>query len=441
MNDVQVLQINLYEDPIGTLTLVQGDRSIFAFNESYLADEDRATLSLSFKDEFGDIITQMRPTQTRLSPFFSNLLPEGHMREYLAKRAGVKNMREFHLLWALGADLPGAMVVTSMNDARWDVDEVGVGHEDPGAVRAEKIMRFSLAGVQIKFSAIAEASGGLTIPVDGLGGSWIVKLPSSRFQGVPINEHAMMRLAACVGIEVPEHRLVDPGDIIGLPSEIEGLHETAFAIKRFDRTSEGGRIHVEDFAQVFGVYPREKYEKATYRSLAKVLWIETGAAGVAEFIRRLVFNTLIGNADMHLKNWSLIYLDRRKPSLSPAYDFVSTIAFLEDEYAALKYAQQRRMKAFGFDELRLLAAKAGAPETLVVETAKETIHRFHDVWLSEKDSLGLTDHMRRVIDVHYQGTALWAEVLRPSRTSSSRRANSANDLLHPRQDPQGTEAR
>jgi len=122
MTNVQVLQVNLYDKPIGTLSLLDGDRSIFAFNESYLADRSRPTLSLSFKDSFGDLITETRPTQTSISPFFSNLLPEGHMRDYLAGRAGVKKMREFHLLMALGRDLPGAVTVGPLHDLTWAVD-------------------------------------------------------------------------------------------------------------------------------------------------------------------------------------------------------------------------------------------------------------------------------------------------------------------------------
>ena len=56
-----------------------------------------------------------------------------------------------------------------------------------------------------------------------------------------------------------------------------------------------------------------------------------------EFLRRFVFNALIGNADMHLKNWSLIYPDRRAAMLAPAYDFVSTIAYLPDDRLALTF--------------------------------------------------------------------------------------------------------
>jgi serine/threonine-protein kinase HipA len=82
---------------------------------------------------------------------------------------------------------------------------------------------------------------------------------------------------------------------------------------------------------VFGVYPERKYKRASYRNIAEVLWAETGETGIMEFLRRLVFNTLIGNADMHLKNGSLIYPDRRRAALAPAYDFVSTIASLPDD--------------------------------------------------------------------------------------------------------------
>lgn len=402
MADVQTLIINLYNEQIGTLTSIGGDRSIFAFTDAYIADRNRPTLSLSFKDEFGELLPpQARPTKTSLTPFFSNLLPEGHMRDYLAERAGVKKMREFHLLATLGLDLPGAMTVTSALHSAAQPDEAM--HDGPETTRQrENAMRFSLAGVQMKFSAIAESSGGLTIPVDGAGGSWIVKLPSMRFDRVPENEFSMMTLARMMGMEIPEHTLIDPKDISGLPEDIEKLNKPAFAIRRFDRGPDNERIHIEDFAQVFNVYPANKYERATYRSIAKVLWIETGAAGIAEYVRRLVFNTLIGNADMHLKNWSLIYRDRRIPELSPGYDFVSTIPYIADEYAALKYARQKKMLSLTFDELSYLAAKSGAPETLVVQTAKNTVARFIDVWNSEAKHLPMHSNVREKIESHYK---------------------------------------
>ena len=77
MPDVSVLQIRLYGKQIGALTRVQGDRNLFAFNQAYVDDAARPTLSLSFKDALGGLITELRPTQTRVPPFFANLLPEG----------------------------------------------------------------------------------------------------------------------------------------------------------------------------------------------------------------------------------------------------------------------------------------------------------------------------------------------------------------------------
>ena len=87
------------------------------------------------------------------------------------------------------------------------------------------------------------------------------------------------------------------------------------------------------------------------RAQACELCIEGNELDIAEFIRRLVFNTLIGNADMHLKNWSVIYKDKRTASIAPAYDFVSTIAYIPDDSAALKVSRSKKFSDFTFDEL------------------------------------------------------------------------------------------
>ena len=399
MPEVNVLEILLHDEPIGTLTRIQGDRSIFAFNESYIENTGRSTLSLSFKDSIGQLITEFRPVQTSIMPFFSNMLPEGHMREYLAERAGVKPQREFFLLWVLGQDLPGAVTVRPADSESWPPDD---DHdEDQNNKSHEQALRFSLAGVQLKFSAVMDATGGLTIPARGVGGSWIVKLPSTSFEAVPENEHAMMTLADMIGIDIPENHLLPLDEITGLPADIENLKgSSVLAVKRFDRVDDGSRVHIEDFAQVFNVYPKDKYEKASYRNIANVLSMETTDDDIAEFIRRLVFNTLIGNADMHLKNWSLIYRDRQTAVLAPAYDFVSTISYLKDEKAGLKYARTKRMDEFTGDELAYMAGKAHIPEKLALDAAKETVSRFHETWSNEKRNLALPKNTIHTIDAH-----------------------------------------
>src|ERR1039458_9423203 len=326
---LNTLAVRLHGHQIGVINRLAGDRHLFAFEQDYIDDPGRPTLSLSFKGETGGLATATRPTGRRLPPFFSNLLPEGHLRDYLAKRAGVNSEREFFLLAILGADLPGALVVAPRDsedgDAHHDAD---AHHDDRGR---DAPLRFSLAGVQLKFSAVMEASGGLTIPADGMGGSWIVKLPSHRFPAVPENEFAMLELARRVGIAVPENRLVPVADIKGLPEEARAPRGEAIAVRRFDRLPDGESVHMEDFAQVFGRFPDNKYKFHSYANIASVLWAEAGDDAVWEFVRRLVFSVLIGNADMHLKNWSLLYPDRRTPQLSPGYDFVATLPYLPND--------------------------------------------------------------------------------------------------------------
>jgi serine/threonine-protein kinase HipA len=104
----------LHGRQIGVITRLAGDRQIFAFEQDYIDDPQRPTLSLSFKGRTGGLVTTLRPVTRRVPPFFSNLLPEGNLREYLAKLAEVNPEREFFLLAVLGADLPGALVVTPL---------------------------------------------------------------------------------------------------------------------------------------------------------------------------------------------------------------------------------------------------------------------------------------------------------------------------------------
>jgi serine/threonine-protein kinase HipA len=404
MPDVSVLDVRLHDRSVGNLTLLQGDRTIFSFNDDYVADPERPTLSLSFRDNLGGLLTKFKPTARVAPPFFSNLLPEGPLRRYLADRASVNEQREFFLLWALGKDLPGAL---SIHPAEGEAMPPEASKEPAASGRANAL-RFSLAGVQLKFSAYKNAgkAHGLTIPVEGVGGSWIVKLPSQQFTGVSENEFSMMHVAALMGMDIPEIQLLDTTEISNIPEGIGELRGQALAVKRFDRSAQGS-VHIEDFAQVFGVFPDDKYRKASYRNIAQVLATAAGDADIAEFIRRLVFSTLIGNADMHLKNWSLIYPDRRTPMLSPAYDLLSTIPYIKDDNAALNYSRTKVMAELSRDEFAHLAAKAYLPEKMVLDTAAETVARFKEVWATEKKNLPLAAAVMNAVDEHAKRVAIY----------------------------------
>jgi serine/threonine-protein kinase HipA len=399
---VSVLEVYLHGRNIGTLTRTAGDTSLFAFNNQYIQDAARPTLGLAFKTRDGALRTQLQPYRMQLMPFFSNLLPEGHLRKYLAERGGVHPDREFFLLWLLGEDLPGALrIVPADGDALPPAYAREATAESDGERENDQndVLRFSLAGVQLKFSAITHATGGLTIPAKGIGGSWIVKLPSERYSGVPRNEYSMMTLASKLGMNVPRIKLVDIREIKNLPSGLGTLREhDAVAIERFDHVPGGTPIHMEDFAQVFDLYPAKKYKRATSMNIAQVLGIETSQDDVREFVRRLVFNALIGNSDMHVKNWSLIYPDQLRPRLSPAYDFVATTAYIPDETSGLKFSRTRRYDELTFDELAHLADRASLPEQLVLEAAKETVSLFHEIWPQERNNLPLSPEVIAAVE-------------------------------------------
>ena len=396
-NNVSTLNVKLYGEVIGTITNVGHDKTLFAFTEDYIADTERPVLSLGFKDSLGELVTEHKQTQTKLLPLFSNLLPEGAMRQYLADRVGVNPEREFFLLWVLGQDLSGAITV---EDADGEPLPPAIKEAVEAKPNDEQALHFSLAGVQLKFSAVQNAQGGLTIPVNGAGGHWIVKLPDSKFDQVPENEFSMMELARKVGIDVPVTKLIAIDEIDNLPKGIGSFGERAFVIERFDRREGGQSVHIEDFAQIFGVYPHDKYKKASIRNIAEVIGIEGQESDIEELVRRLVFNTLIGNADMHLKNWSLIYKDKFNASIAPAYDFVSTIPYMPDDAAALNVSRSKKFADFNLDELSHMAAKARLPEKLVLDTARDTVQRFHDVWNAEKNNLFLNNKIISTIDTH-----------------------------------------
>lgn len=391
------LDVLLYGTKIGSITLLPGDRSIFIFDDAYVNDRQRPILSLSFLSQSQEIITSTRPTQTKLSPFFSNLLPEGHLRTYLAAQAKTNPEREFYLLQALGEDLAGAVTIKTTQEK---VPLQTLKTKASKQKAEDAVLHFSLAGVQMKFSALMATQGGLTVPAQGVGGQWITKLPSPRFPQVPENEYLMLQLAKEIGIDIPPTQLVNMQDITNLPDIGVWSEKKALAIKRFDRHEDGSRIHIEDFAQVYNIYPQKKYDKVSYNNIAKMLFSTTGEKGVKEFIKRFTFNTLIGNGDMHLKNWSFIYPDRRTPQLAPGYDFVSTIPYISHPDWALSFANTKSMLAYDLPLLKKFIEKTDLPPHLIIDPALETAAATLKHWQTLKKQSTLSSEIITLIDRH-----------------------------------------
>ncbi|MBM3793735.1 MAG: HipA domain-containing protein [Acidobacteria bacterium] len=213
----------------------------------------------------------------------------------------------------------------------------------------------------------------------------------------------MLELARAAGIDVPRTRLIPITAVGNLPAEAARMGGQALAVERFDRAQAGReRIHMEDFAQVFGLYPEAKYKSVSYANIARVLWAEAGPDATYEFIRRIAFSVLIGKADMHLKSWSILYRDRRKATLSPAYDFVATLPDLPEDRLALTFGNARSLTEISADQIRAFVDRAGLLAPPVQRVIAETVDRVTEAWaqLAAKDLLpaALREPIARQID-------------------------------------------
>lgn len=363
----------LYGEPIGVLHH-RGDVARFAFSEDYWDRPDRSVLGLWFEDHPG-----VSPQAAlRLPPWFSNLLPEGKLRGWIARDRRVAVDRELELVLQVGHDLPGAVEVVADAGDR-PVEDWSVDDAYSAAVEEDRPWKFSLAGVGLKFSLL-RAQDRLTIPASFERGDWIVKMPDSEHARVPENEFAMMQLARDIGIETPTTKLVHRDEMPELPGAVwpQG-EELAYAVERFDRANGGtSRVHIEDFAQIRGFYPEQKYD-GSFETVAALAYRRHDDRALVEVVRRLVLNVLIGNGDAHLKNWSLIYRDRGKPTLSPLYDVVSTEAYVGDEDLGLKLASSRAIDSVTLSTFERLSRKLESPADLAM-VAQSTAAAVAERW-------------------------------------------------------------
>lgn len=390
------LRVLLGSMEVGIIRSEPDGRVEFTFTPQYLAADRRPVLGQYFEDHLDEV----HRSQTHLPSFFSNLLPEGGLREIVARRANVHRDREPALLAVLGEDLPGAVIVRPVDDAADQQDE---RDDDPEAVAtppSEDTLRFSLAGAQLKFSVLYRAgTRGPTVPVGGRGGNWIAKLPADTYANVPENEYEMVLWAGRAGITVPEVDLVTVAEVEGLPVQL-APERRVFLSRRFDRPEPGVRIHQEDFAQVANVRVSARYGTLSYTSIAKIVRAVAGEDDFDEVIRRLAFHVLIGNGDAHLKNWSLVYPDGIRARLSPAYDLVATVTYIPADKLGLKLSRENRFERIQVQHFERLADHAGVLRDRVVDLVRETLRRAMASWpessLDPHRLASLRDHVQRL---------------------------------------------
>lgn len=177
--------------------------------------------------------------------------------------------------------------------------------------------KLSIQGVQPKLSVRLNTAHEQFEIVES-GGTFIVKPPHQIYNEVPENEGITMRLAKVFGIDVPLH---------GLMYNKDGTK--SYFIKRFDRIARGHKLAVEDFSQLLGHSRNTKYD-SSMEKVSSVLDKHCTFPLIEKrkLFRRTLFCFLVGNEDMHLKNFSLIRANN-KIEQTPAYDLLNTAILLK----------------------------------------------------------------------------------------------------------------
>lgn len=401
------LDVLLHDRVVGRLSELPDGGSAFRFSDDYLGTVSRPVLGQKFEDDL-EKTYQSRKGQ-RLPDFFANLIPEGRLREVIEESSEVEAGDDLDLLAFVGGDLPGAVIVRPSPDQSQvgppgemaTLTDPGEEPEDPREDSPD--LRFSLAGVQLKFSMLLKEDK-LTLPARDEGGQWIVKFDSARFPHLPENEYSMLEWARAAGFDVPELRLFPATHLAGFPQRYAMPGSSVLVIARYDRTSEG-RIHQEDFAQAIGLPPQKKYDQVTYVVMAHLVRRFIDEDATTELVRRLVLTIAVGNNDAHLKNWSLVYPDRVHARWAPLYDQVATIAWPEPQRAlSLKLAGAKDFSRIDHAAFERFAEKADLEPGRTLDLVSETLETLRRTWaeigadlpLPRTHTAALRKHWRRV---------------------------------------------
>ena len=414
--EVNFLKLSLHGTLVGYLAGFRNGKNSLIFSEEFQHDPNRSTFSLITHPSFPkskELVSSVWNNNYRLHPALSNLLPEGALRELVAQALKVHVDNDFQILSYLGEDLPGALVATTLDPSEVPKHVLlrlggarAIGFDDNFYEKRARENKFSLAGVQMKFSMKAK-DGRYNLSKDGALGDWIIKTPSTQHNDVPQNEFTAMTLASVAGVDVPDMKLVELDKLDNLPPISIPNEPYAFAIKRFDRSSESNsdaRIHMEDFAQVLVKQPYQKYDTANYENIAQVLYQYSGdrLADVQQFARRLLVNILLANGDAHLKNWSLVYSDMRTPRLSPAYDIVTTSVYIDGEKEfALTLNKEKNWYKVNYSHFEAWATKANIPWSVVKFQLEDTLEKARTLWAQEIKHLPMNEEHKLKLAEHW----------------------------------------
>lgn len=291
----------------GVVRQEPGERVSFTYDESYLASGHPA-IAHTLPLRAGPYISQ-----SGLPPFFDNLVAEGWMEDAQTRLLGKRRASRFELLLAFGQDCAGAVSIIDPDPQ----DRGNIKPDDPMEI-AVMAGRASLSGIQPKL-ALIERDGKLRPARTDELSTHIAKFASPRHDDLPANEYLTTKALKAL---LPDEDIVD----LRL-GRIDGFKDPALIIKRFDRTGDGQRIHFEEFNQLLG-YPSEAKYEGSHKSMADFIRQTPGGlpAEIYRLYLRILAGLLLGNTDMHLKNFAMFHTEAGL-RLTPAYDAVAAALY------------------------------------------------------------------------------------------------------------------
>ena len=300
----------------------------FSYDAAYLSDADATPLSHALPLQDGPFDSD------RTTIFFENLLPPDQVRRRLGPILHISRHNIFGFLEALGGDCAGAISLWPHgSEPTSDKEETKRLSEDEASEVLKSLkkrplyvngidgFRISGAGAQNKLIARI-VDGHIELPLFGAPSTHIIKPPVNDYADSVYNECFSMRLAERIGLPAAESGLM----------RLDG--GVFYWTRRYDREIADGRIsrlHQEDFCQICGISGELKYENEGGPSFANCMAamseMRLSLADRLAFIDRMIYNYLIGNADAHGKNSSILYRGKNGKSLAPMYDVMSTAVY------------------------------------------------------------------------------------------------------------------
>lgn len=365
------LDVYLGGQKVGRLWLDEKRRFVFEYDAAWVGKKGALPLSLhiplrveTYPDDFS-------------RPFFSNLLPEAEIKRIIAQQLQISVSNDFAMLNRIGGECAGAVSVLPSGVAL----AVKPGYRELNEEELHRIItdlprrplmaglegiRLSLAGSQNKLPVYMEGNR-IFIASGNAPSTHILKPPIRELAGTVENEAFCLMLAQKLGLAVP-------------PVVIRRGLDQLFIIERYDRNRDKDghvvRMHQEDFCQSLGFLPEQKYESEGGPSLKQcfALLQEKSIRPAADrmaLLRWVIFNYLIGNADAHAKNLSMIFTNRG-PCLAPFYDLICTQVYPElVEKSAMRIGGENRHSWIRQKHWVKLGESVAIKSSLVLKTLKD----------------------------------------------------------------------